>query len=62
MAREINSFLCKLFLLSLNKSLEKEDEGSQSITRNWVFLKFFFKRVFFLQGQSWEFIEDIIFD
>lgn len=49
MARETNAILCKLFLLTLNKSLEKGDERFHRITWNRIFLKLSFKGTFFLQ-------------
>ena len=41
MARKTNSILCKLFLLTLNKSLEKGDERSHRITWKRILMKFF---------------------
>lgn len=45
MAHETNSTLRKLFLLPLNKSLEKGDERSHRITWKRIFVKFF-KNIF----------------
>lgn len=42
MARETNSILCKLFLLSLDKSPEEGAEGITQTLLEWDFLKCLF--------------------